>query len=225
MKTVLSLEYTHTGDLPEGHTNEVRTPDPLVEHVLREYTDPGDDVLDIFAGYGTTLTVGERLGRTPWGVEYDAERAAYIRERLSEPENVRQGDARNLKSSWVPRCECCFTSPPFMERTDDRNPFRNYAGSSTYEAYLDDIETAFSRLDSVLAPGGHAVVDISNIKHNGQVTTLAWDVADRISNVFHFEGEVVVSWNDEDESADERDGQFGYGYDHSYCLVFSKPNP
>lgn len=221
METVLSLEYTHTGELPEGHTNEVRTPDPLVEHFLREYTEPGDAVLDIFAGYGTTLEVAERLNRTPYGVEYEADRVGHIQEQISESENVRQGDARDLESSWFPACECCFTSPPFMEQTDDRNPFRNYSGSSTYEEYLDDIETAFSRLDSVVAPGGHTVVDISNMKYEGRVTPLAWDVARRVSNVFHFKGEIVVSWEG-DESPDERDGQFGYGYDHTYCLVFSE---
>ena len=200
----------------------MRTPDPLVEHFLQEYTEPGDAVLDIFAGYGTTLEVAERLNRTPYGVEYEVDRVDHIQEQISEPENVRQGDARDLESSWFPACECCFTSPPFMEQTDDRNPFRNYSGSSTYEEYLDDIETAFSRLDSVVAPGGHTVVDISNMKYEGRVTPLAWDVARRVSNVFNFDGEIVVSWEG-DGSSEERDGRFGYGYDHSYCLVFSEP--
>ena len=109
-----------------------------------------------------------------------------------------------------------------MERGDDRNPFRNYAGESTYDAYLDDVETAFERLDSVLSPGGSVIIDVSNMKYEGRVTTLAWDVADRVSEVFHFDGEVVVTW-DAGEDRDHDDGAFGYGYDHSYCLVFTKP--
>jgi hypothetical protein len=59
-----------------------------------------------------------------------------------------------------------------------------------------------------------------NMKYEGRVTTLAWDIADRVGNVFDFDGEVVVAWEDEDEN--DRNGNFGYGYDHSYCLVFTK---
>ena len=39
---------------------------------------------------------------------------------------------------------------------------------------------------------------------------LAWDAAHEISQVLRFEGEVVVCWD-----------AYGYGYEHSYCLVFT----
>lgn len=221
MGTYLSFEYTHATELPSGHTNEVRTPEVLVEHFLAEYSDPGDRVLDIFAGYGTTLTVAEEMDRVPYGVEYDPERVEYIRTRITSPNHIRVDDVRDLEPAWFPVCDCCFTSPPFMVRSDNRNPFCNYAGESTYEKYLDDIETAFTQLDSVLAAGGHVIVDIANMKNDGQVTPLAWDVAKRISNIFHFEGEVIITWEN-DKRSNEKDGQFGYGYDHSYCLLFEK---
>ena len=222
MQTALSLEYAHPNELPPGHADEVRTPAALVEHFLREYSDPGDRVIDPFAGYGTTLTVAERLDRVPRGIEYEPDRVAHIEAQLETADAVRRGDALELEASWFAGCDCCFTSPPFMWKDDERNPFENYAGESTYEAYLDDIEAAFSRLESVIVPGGAVIVDVANMKHEGEVTPLAWDIADRVANVFHFEGEVVVAWED-DESAD-RDGNFGYGYDHSYCLVFRKPD-
>jgi len=220
MKTSLSLEYTHETELPPGHTDEIRTPDALVERFLDEYTEPGDAVLDIFAGYGTTLSVAERMDRVPYGIEYEGELVEHIRESISNADNVRHGDVLDLEPSWFPSVECCFTSPPFMEQSDTRNPFENYAGESTYEEYLDDVETAFAGLESLVASDGHVIIDVSNMKYEGRVTTLAWDVAERVSNVFHFDGEVVVHWQGE-ESPDDRVGQFGYGYDHSYCLVFS----
>jgi SAM-dependent methyltransferase len=220
METHLSLEYAHEDTLPPGHANEVRTPPALVEQFLDTYTDPGDRVLDPFTGYGTTLTVAERLDRVPYGVEYDAERVAYTRQQLAASEQVRHGDVLELDTSWFPTCDCVFTSPPFMERTDYRNPFENYAGESSYDAYLRDIERAFTNVDSVLSPGGTVVIDVVNMKYEGRVTTLAWDIADRVGNVFDFDGEVVVAWEDEDEN--DRNGNFGYGYDHSYCLVFTK---
>lgn len=218
MRTYLSLPYEHRDDLPPGHANEVRTPDALVERFLDAYTDPGDRVVDPFAGYGTTLVTAERLGRVPYGVEYDADRADHVRSRIDVSEHVRHGDVLELDGSWLPDCECCFTSPPFMERQMRRNPFENYGGESTYDDYLDDVETAFRNVRGVLQSGGTVVVDVSNMKHQGRVTTLAWDVGKRLASVFRFEGEVVVTWEDEDP---DRDGLFGYGYDHSYCLVFS----
>jgi hypothetical protein len=42
------------------------------------------------------------------------------------------------------------------------------------------------------------------------VTPLAWDVGRALGAVPPFEGEVVVDWAP----------TYGYGYDHSYCLVF-----
>ncbi|MFB6221416.1 MAG: DNA methyltransferase [Halolamina sp.] len=220
MQTYLSLEYAHEETLPPGHANELRTPEALVEHFLDAHTDAGDRVFDPFAGYGTTLRVAERLDRVPYGVEYEPERVEYIREHLAAPDNVRQDDVLDLDLSWVPTCDYCFTSPPFMERTDHRNPFENYAGESSYDAYLDDIETAFSRVASVLAPGGTVVIDVANMKYENRVTTLAWDIADRAGTVLDFDGEVVVTWDDAEDN--DRNGAFGYGYDHSYCLVFSK---
>ncbi|NHN40121.1 site-specific DNA-methyltransferase [Halorubellus sp. JP-L1] len=223
MDTYLALEYEHDTPLPEGFDDEFRTPHALVERFLDEYTDPGDRVFDPFAGFGTTLAVAERLGRTAYGVEYDDEMVTYARRHIPDEDDdrVRHGSVLDLDPSWVPACDCCFTSPPFMEREDDRNPFENYAGESTYADYLDDVETAFSRVQSVLAPGARVVVDVSNMKHEGRVTPLAWDVADRVSNVLHFDGEVVVTWTG-GEDRDHGDGRFGYGYDHSYCLTFTK---
>ncbi|ELZ13740.1 DNA methylase N-4/N-6 domain-containing protein [Halovivax asiaticus JCM 14624] len=220
MPTYRSFEYTHNDELPPGHTNEVRTPAALVEEYLTTYSDPGDTVLDIFAGYGTTLCVAERLDRVPFGVELESDRVAYIREHLDTPDHVRQGDVLELDASWFPACECCFTSPPFMEQSDTRNPFQNYAGESTYADYLDDIEAAFDRLGAVVGSGGHVLIDIVNMTYEGRVTPLAWDVADRVSNVFHFVGEDVITWQSDDRT--DHNGTYGYGYDHSYVLVFQQ---
>lgn len=219
MPTYLSLEYSHDQPLPPGQSDEIRTPDALVEHFLREYSEPGDRVIDVFAGFGTTLAVAEELDRIPYGLEFEDDRIGHTRECISRPENVRHGDVLELDSSWFPTCNCCFTSPPFMERTDDRNPFRNYTGESSYGDYLDDLETAFENLDSVMAPGASVIVHVANLKHEGRVTTLAWDLAKRVSNVFDYQGETVVTWEAAGDSTDGN-GRYGYGYDHSYCHVF-----
>ena len=56
------------------------------------------------------------------------------------------------------------------------------------------------------------MIEVANLKRDGRVTTLAWDLARVVADVLVFEGEVVVGWD-----------HYGYGYDHSYCLVFRRP--
>ncbi|HEY8965976.1 MAG TPA: site-specific DNA-methyltransferase, partial [Candidatus Methylacidiphilales bacterium] len=47
-------------------------PDELVERLMRQFTFRGDRVLDPWAGGGTTLRVGKRLGRNCTGIDISA---------------------------------------------------------------------------------------------------------------------------------------------------------
>jgi hypothetical protein len=62
----------------------------------------------------------------------------------------------------------------------------------------------------LIKPGGRVVIEVSNLKGRTGVTTLAWDIAGAVGQVLTFEGEIVIAWED----------TYGYGYDHSYALVF-----
>lgn len=219
VETFLTLEHRYEDPLPE-ESDDVRTPRAYVEHVLREHTDVGDVVFDPFAGFGTTLAVATELGREAVGVELEADRVAVIEDRVPRARVV-HGDALALDEYDLPRADCCLTSPPYVVAEDGRNPYENYAGESTYADYLADTRRVFSGVADLLAPGGTVLVDVSNMKHDGEVTTLAWDVADELRDLFAFEGEVVVGWTGDGASREQKTGTYGYGYDHSYCLVFS----
>ena len=208
----LSLELKHAEELPAAFKDDdVRFPESLVEHFLREYTQVGDTVLDPFAGYGTTLRVAERLDRIPFGVELSEARVNYARSRLARPQNLIQGDSRTLASIELPAIDFSLTSPPYMNRDDLEDPFTAYREEGKgYVAYLQDIRSIYGQLRHHMKPAGIVVLEVANLKINGQVTTLAWDIAHEVSQVLRFEGEVVVCWD-----------TYGYGYDHSYCLVYS----
>ena len=76
----------------------------------------------------------------------------------------------------------------------------------------------YKQVKQLMKPDSVIVVEVSNLKIQSKVTTLAWDVAKEISKVLHFEGEIVIKWENADTEAN--DGIYGYGYDHSYCLIF-----
>jgi len=188
-----------------------------VELLVEEFTREGDVVLDPFAGFGTTLVVAERMGRVPVGLELNPCVAAYARLLLRRPEALIEGDARRLRDYGLPRFDFSFTSPPFMCRGDVEDPLAAYAvPGAGYEAYLRGLRDIHRQVRQLMKPDAHVVLEVANLKRNGQVTTLAWDVAATIGELLHFEGEIVVG-------SDQPCGwPRGYGYDPSYCLVFTQ---
>ncbi|MBN1668697.1 MAG: hypothetical protein JW862_16505, partial [Anaerolineales bacterium] len=191
--------------------DDVRYPESLVTHFLERYTRPGDTVLDPFAGYGTTLRVAERLKRSAYGLELNPAKVAYTRSKLQQPQHLLHGDARALSTFDLPPIDFSITSPPYMHKDDYEDPFTDYqAKSSGYPAYLRDLRSVYAQLRDLMKPGGTVVLEVSNLKQAGRVTALAWDIAAQVSQVLHFEGEVIICWD-----------QYGYGYDHSYCLVYT----
>lgn len=214
MGTFLQLANTRGRPLPaEWQHDDVRYADALVEHFVRAWTRPGGVVFDPFAGFGTTLIVAEALGRVPVGLELDPARVAYIRTQLQQPGAIIQGDARRLAAYTLPRFDLSLTSPPYMQRDDPEDPLAAYAGLGRgYAAYLADLQAIYAQMAALMQPGAHVVIEVSNLQGPGGVTPLAWDVARAVGAVLRFAGEIVVGWD-----------HYGYGYDHSYCLVFTAP--
>ena len=182
--------------------------------LIYDVTEENDIVFDPFAGFGTTLLVAESMGRIPFGIEYDEEHVRYIQSKLKQPNKIIHGDSRQLLSYDLPAFNFSITSPPYMRKDGIANPFTSYTSKGDgYTGYLKDIRSIYEQIGQLMTFDAKVVIEVSNIKHGDNVTTLAWDIAKEISRVLHFEGEVVVCWD-----------SYGSGYDHSYCLVFSKPS-
>jgi site-specific DNA-methyltransferase (adenine-specific) len=58
-------------------------PEQLLGRIIRACSNPGEIVLDPFAGSGTTLVVAKKLGRRWLGFELSTEYAAQVRDRLA----------------------------------------------------------------------------------------------------------------------------------------------
>ena len=186
----------------------------LVRAIVEEFSAPGDVVFDPFAGFGTTLTVAERLGRSAVGIELLPERAAIIRRRVTPDARVIEGDARRLADQAIGPVDLCLTSPPYMTTTaHPQNPLTGYRTlDGDYRGYLAALGDVFCAVRELLNPGGHLVINAANIWADGAVTPLAWDVARLVGAIVPFHGEIYLDW---DPPLDYLTGD--------YCLVFRKP--
>ena len=213
VQTWLQFPRGNKIELPSRFRHEdVRASDNMLEFWINKFTEPGQVVFDPFAGFGTTLLVAEELGRVGYGIEYSKPKADYVHGLITHPERLIHGDSRNLNEHDIPPIDLCLTSPPYTNESDTENPFVDYRQKGfDYPSYLQEMGQIFSQVAQKMKPTGRLVIEASNLKKNGQVTTLAWDIAREVSRIFHFEGETVFCWD-----------KYGYGYNHSYCLVFSK---
>ena len=213
MKTVLTLENFHSHIPHEFQNNDDRYPESLVKYFLQLYTEEGDKVFDPFAGLGTTLIVSEKNNRIPFGIEIDNKRCEFIRSKLSHKDNIICGDSLELNTHTFPQFDFSITSPPYNAVNEE-----NYlSGHGGYNDFIKDIGKIYSQLKDFMKSNSYIVIEVSNLKGE-EVTTLAWDIGKEVSKIFHFEGEVIVHW--ETKNVENEDGNYGYGYDHSYCLVF-----
>jgi site-specific DNA-methyltransferase (adenine-specific) len=72
-----------TGERSEPSAHPCQMPEAVLERILKVSSNPGDLVLDPFAGSGTTLATACKLGRRYLGVELSPEYAQAARARLA----------------------------------------------------------------------------------------------------------------------------------------------
>jgi len=207
IKSFLIFKNSKVRKIPkEFQSDDNRNPESLVAYFLKEFTKKGDTVFDPFTGLGTTLIVSEQMGRIPFGIELDKKRTNYVKSQIKTKQNLINGNSKNLSSYKLPLFDFCFTSPLYTHNN-----------GKPYKRYLKNIYEIFAQLKNLMKKNSYLVIEVSNLKDK-DVTTLAWDIEKEVSKVLHFEGEIVIGWKGKDSYDD--DGSYGYGYDHSYCLIF-----
>ena len=215
LPTALSFDRGNEGALPARFAaDDVRFSEELVGFFVERLTDPGDAVLDPFAGFGTTLVVAESLRREAFGVEIDSDRAAFVRSRMRAPDRLFTADAREFDALPIPALSLAITSPPYSSPGDPEEALSGYRDANPgYHRYLADLQRVCRSVGSLLTPDGWLVIEAANLRRPDRVDTLAWDIAHAVGEVLPFAGEIAVRW----------EPTYGYGYDHSYCLLFSPP--
>ena len=201
---------------PEGTADDIHFTQALAASVIGYASQPGDLVLDPFAGYGTTVTVAERMGRRAIGIELVPEHLEIARRRSIGRARLILGDARELSRLVDEPVDLVLTSPPYMSGMDHpQNPLTGYAtDDGDYATYLRELGSIFGQVATLLRPGGRLVINVANVvATDGSVTPLASDMAGVIDEHVPLLGVTTLRWDEPPA-----------GLDGDYLLWFTRPD-
>lgn len=228
-------------------------PVKLVTRLLRIFSHPGDVVLDVFAGTGSTILGAVELDRVGVGFEINERFIEDFHERLqaldspleapvtADDYQMHHADSRALEEFLDPESvDFCLSSPPYWDilrqkRTADKKAERPYSESARdlgnivdYEAFLDELEQVYAGVYRVLKTGKYCVVIVMDLRKKATFFPLHVDVIERLRRV-GFTLDDIIIWDRHREYNNLR--PLGYPYVfrvnkiHEFLLIFQKRAP
>lgn len=220
----------------------------IPNQVIRRFTKPGELVLDLFAGLGTTLIESRRLNRRCIGVELDPAVAEAAREALDRDgahdasrSCLLVGDSslpataksirRQMRAMGAAGAQLVLLHPPYH----DIVPFSGLPGDLSAAASVDEflrrMEAVLRMAWDMLDPGRFLVVVIGDKYERGRWVPLGFKTMQRAERC-GFKLKSVVVKNMEGNRAKrgterlwERRAIAGnfYIFKHEYVFIFEKP--
>lgn len=224
------------GDLGKDHPATFSP--TMISEFIRFFTKRGQTVLDPFVGIGSTLVACDRTDRNGIGIELIPKYAKMAKKRSKQ--RVINGDARNISRFKLPNIDYSISSPPYWNvlnrSTGNFEKTRKSRGLSTkysdevkdlgnvedYEEFLDIIFEIYEKIYNLLNPGGYITIIVKNLKQNGKIYPLAWDLGKRLGTLYELKDEKI--WIQDKI----RLAPYGYPYAwtsnivHHYCLILRK---
>jgi DNA modification methylase len=242
-------EYTktvwHIANVSDGEHPAV-FPREIPRRLIKLFSLHGEQVLDPFAGVGTTACVALELGRSAISVDQNpayAERiirACEAVEGSSGTYEVVCGDARTLTGVEDDSIGVAITSPPYWNKADYGESEVNLGNVATYPSFIESLREAFAECYRVLAPGRKFCVVTANVNQHTDHGLLTFPIAADLIVLLRQVGFVLV--NELIWSKDGTGGKWGswgdqrpifgsYPYPpnflfknvHEYILIAAKP--
>ncbi|MCH5141745.1 DNA methyltransferase [Mammaliicoccus sciuri] len=213
----------------------------MIEDFIKFFTKENDAVLDPFAGIGSTLEAAKRTNRIGYGIELNEKYFTMIKERLPEFQtNIFNDDSRNLKKLNLPKINYSISSPPYwdvLNRSTDgfkkervgKNLDYNYSDNPNdlgnmddYNQFLNELSKIYIDMYDLLADGAYITIIIKNVKKEGRLYPIAWDLARILSSKYVLKDEKI--WIQDKIAL----SPYGYPYSwasnilHHYCLILRK---
>lgn len=221
-------------------------PTQLAERVMDVLTNgSGKNVLDCFAGSGSTLIAGLKKGMNVYGVDVSDEFKKLFFSRLDNHYQSYKGngelkyfvrDAREITKYIEPNSiDLCLTSPPYWDilnarRSADLRTGRNYTNKTqdignieSYNAFLSELKGIMSEVKKTIRDNGYCVMVVMDIRKGSKFYPFHSDTAKMMEEIgFSFEDMLI--WDRQKEYNNSK--PLGYPYKfivnkvHEYILIF-----
>jgi DNA modification methylase len=211
--------------------------------MMTRYTKKGDWVLDTFAGSGTTLIEGQRLGRNTIGIELQTRMVDQARRFVaSEPNrhnviiDVVNGDSTTadyesiLQIHGTKSVQLVIMHPPYFDIIKFSDDPRDLSNASSVEGFLEMMGKLVRNVAPVLDKGRYLVLVIGDKYMKGDWIPLGFQTMNEIMKQgFSLKSIIVKNFEDTSAKRNQKElwryralvGGF-YIFKHEYIFVFKK---
>lgn len=211
--------------------------------MMRRYTKKDDWVLDTFAGSGTTLIEGQRLGRNTIGIELQARMVDHARRLVaSEPNrhnviiDVVNNDSTTvdyksvLQSHGTKSAQLVIMHPPYFDIIKFSDDPRDLSNASSVEGFLEMMGKLVSNVAPVLDRGRYLVLVIGDKYMKGDWIPLGFQTMNEVmKRGFSLKSIIVKNFEDTSAKRNQKElwryralvGGF-YIFKHEYIFLFKK---
>lgn len=165
---------------------------------IKQFSHPGELVLDPFCGFASTLIAAEVEGRRSIGIEVDEDRVKLSQQRLNKlnlnKSTVIQGDAQQ-KAASIKNVDLILTNLPYFGCSWQNNDSNQLYSAQSYEQYLQKLRDCFKEFKKTLKYSGYFVLAVENIRIGDHFVPLAMDVLNLLKERFHFIDERILVYD------------------------------
>lgn len=160
-------------------------PQNIGRSVLMLYSDPGQSVIDLYAGHNSRMELCVANGRHYEGYDISKEFMAFNQKRAKElleffPSakiKLHLADSRDCKQTKAASADFTLTSPPYWDVEWYGDEPEQLGKSKTYDDFLVGIGKALKENYRILKPGSFAVWFINDFRRKGIFHLYHMDIA------------------------------------------------
>ena len=216
----------------------------IARNIIERYSEPGDTVLDMMVGGGTTLVECVLTGRKGVGVDINKDALMVTLDRLkfkrdSDDEQIREaqidifeGDARDLNFIGEDAIDLIATHPPYANiiKYSKKNAKENAGDLSKLnkvEAFVEQIGAVADEAYRVLKPGKYCAILIGDTRINKHYVPIAYRVMGQfLKTGFILKEDIIkAQWNTQTETLwSKLSAKYNFLLIlHEHLFIFRKP--
>ena len=215
----------------------------IPRQMMTRYTRKGDWVLDPFAGSGTTLIEGQRLGRNTIGIELQPRMVEYANGLIASETNSHHvtadvviGDSATadlrsiLQDHGTETVQLVITHPPYLDIIRFSDDPRDLSNAASVEAFLKMMGRVVENVAPVLDSGRYLALVIGDKYAKGDWIPLGFQTMNEVvKRGFSLKSIVVKNFEDTTGKRNQKElwryralvGGF-YIFKHEYIFIFRK---